>query len=339
MVTPAPDFTGLRVLLVEDNALNREVALGLLAPTNCELLIAEDGFQAVHLAERESLDCILMDIQMPAMDGYEATRRIRAMETRTHLPIIAMTAIALREDQERATKAGMDDFVFKPIDPSVLYAVVTKWLQPAERRAARPAVDLEYALRLVRGDHAALQRVLGHFSRDHARAVEDIRQAWFSGNIELATRHPHTLKGLAGTVGAQALSDATKRLETALAEQRGASVKTLLISTEEHLQAALSFVAGYYSEFQDPSASGPPPSESGEFATAEHVLNQLASRLSEGDSSASEIMTLLEQLPLPTSCRRQLPLLRRAIQSFDFERALSIVFALADQLDIQVRLR
>lgn len=123
-------YAGSRVLLVEDEPINREIALELLADSGLEIDVAEDGLQAVELASINHYSLILMDMQMPKLDGIEATRRIRALPGWGDVPILAMTANAFIEDRRRCEEAGMNDFVAKPVDPEHLFATIRKWLQP-----------------------------------------------------------------------------------------------------------------------------------------------------------------------------------------------------------------
>ena len=132
---PAPeeilrrDHAGLRVLLVEDNRVNREVAEELLEMAGCRVDIAEDGLEAIARVERNAYALILMDVQMPRLDGLEATRRLRQMPAGATVPVIAMTANAFNDDKLRCLEAGMNDFIAKPVDPDLLYETMQHWVE------------------------------------------------------------------------------------------------------------------------------------------------------------------------------------------------------------------
>jgi CheY-like chemotaxis protein/HPt (histidine-containing phosphotransfer) domain-containing protein len=233
-----PQFAGTRILLAEDNETNQFVALELLGRLGVELEIATSGVEALEMVRARPYDAVLMDIQMPEMDGLEATRRIRQDPALERLPIIAMTANAMKADVDRALAAGMNDFVSKPIEQSALVASLRRWLPPAAtdnpaETTAAPALeripDGAAALPLLEGIDLTgtihrlgipfdrLRPVLLRFSTGQRKTVEDLRAAVAAGNSQEARRHAHALAGAAGNLGADKLYDAAKSLELAAA--------------------------------------------------------------------------------------------------------------------------
>ncbi len=260
---------GQRVLLVEDNRLNQEVALHFLRRAGLEVDVASHGAEALERLAQAPYDVVLMDCQMPFMDGYEAARRIRARPQFARLPIIALTANALPGDRERSLAAGMNDHLSKPINANQLYQILERWLakrseaeeQPPARPAAQGAggtgkaehrhVNQEGALALLDGDKGLYRRVAGMFMEDAPLRWKEFQDAWSRGESESAIRAVHTLKSLAASIGAEALRDHARVLEDASKSGNVSAVTAGAGAVEQELgqvRAALRDILGSGSE-------------------------------------------------------------------------------------------
>jgi len=219
-------LAGFRVLLVEDNPINQEVANAFLDGLGLEVTTVGNGQAALEkLSRGPRFDVVLMDIQMPVMDGYETTKAIRANETSGHLLIIAMTAHAMADEQRKALEAGMDDHIAKPIDPDVMLQTLLRHL-PA--RDAIPGVDEEGALRRVAGNRKLLQDLWKRFATEHGEAASPIREALKNDDAAKARSLTHTLSGLSGNIGAKGVYEASRAVEAALQEGGADTLAALL---------------------------------------------------------------------------------------------------------------
>jgi PAS domain S-box-containing protein len=225
----------LRVLLAEDNAVNRRVAVGLLEKRGCEVLVTTNGQEAMHVLEREKVDLVLMDLQMPVMGGLEATAAIRAREQAQggHVPIIAMTAHAMKGDRERCLAGGMDDYVSKPVKPFELYSAIERAVprgafgEPAGATAARPREatasslpDRERLLERLEGDTDLLAEIIRLYHETCPDLMRELHAAAARRDRQAICRTAHTLKGMVDNFACAGVTRAFERLEEMGREDR-----------------------------------------------------------------------------------------------------------------------
>jgi two-component system sensor histidine kinase/response regulator len=232
------EIVGARVLLVEDNEINQQVAKEILEGAGLIVSLADNGQEAVDAVQADAYDVVLMDIQMPVMDGYAATRAIRRDDRYKDLPILAMTAHAMAGDAQKSLDAGMQDHVTKPIDPEHLFAALQKWIRPG-RVAAKTVVDapppsagpngpaatdealpdhlpgfeIAAGLKRLQGNRKLYRKLLVDFVNNYAEAGQQIREDITAGNFQQAHEHVHSLKGVAGNLEARLLLAATMAVE------------------------------------------------------------------------------------------------------------------------------
>ncbi|MBF0471376.1 MAG: response regulator, partial [Gammaproteobacteria bacterium] len=226
---------GAHVLVVDDNAINQQLAEEFLSQAGLRVSIANNGQEAVESVMRESFDAVLMDIQMPGMDGYQATRMIRLLDNCGKIPIIAMTANAMSGDREKCLAADMNDHVAKPIEPETLFRTLVRWIPPTKGKKLTltiqegvddetglptklPGIELNLALRGTGGKVGLLRKILKRFRLDHGTDVQSIRDALSTGDEQTAQRIAHTLKGLSESIGATVLHRAVRTVETVIKE-------------------------------------------------------------------------------------------------------------------------
>ena len=234
-------LAGAHLLLVEDNAINRELAVDLLSRAGVSVSVACDGQEALDVLARERFDAVLMDCQMPRMDGYAATRALRQRPALRTLPVIAMTANAMVGDREAVLAAGMDDHIAKPIVVDEMFATLARWVKP---RRAGTGIDSVSGLANVRGNDVLYRRMLGMFRDRETEFVSQFRTALAAGDPDAAMRSAHDLKCEAGTLGMPALQEAAAALEQACLGHAGdAEIGALLHEVSGQLDQVLGELA------------------------------------------------------------------------------------------------
>ena len=329
---------GAHILLVEDKEVNQEVACGILEGEGFRVWTANDGLQALERVRKDSqnFDLVLMDLQMPEMDGYTATKEIRNHPEFDWLPILAMTADALEGVEERALKAGMDGYATKPIDPPALFSEMVKRIDP-KRVAARgeaplqreakvdsdgmpqlAGIDTQQGLARLQGKVSLYRSVLKKFATQQADMGERILASVNEGDIQEAKRLSHTLKGLAGNISATHLFEATSKLDEAL-KAGDCPNSELVENVNFELHRVLQALEVYF--------ASPDPTYLNEVNQVDEdillpLLNNLEQLLKQDDTKATEVLhELRSKLPhdLETS---ELSPLEQAIEEYDFDEAL-----------------
>jgi PAS domain S-box-containing protein len=340
---------GAQVLLVEDNELNQEVSAALLNHAGMVVDLAVDGAEAVKMVRQTDYDVVLMDMQMPVMDGLTATREIRKDPRFNALPIIAMTANAMSSDRELCIEAGMNDYVAKPIDPEALVAALLKWIKP--RNVALPmerhddvvepdqvrllgidtveGLNTGLGLKHVLGKQSLYISMLKKFIAGQKNVQVQISQALAAEDRNSAERLAHTLKGVSGNIGASRLQEEAGQLEAAIKQEqlhesmaeRVAAVGALLSALIEQLEARL------------------PAEQNADVAVDRQQLCEICAELAKLlDDDNAEAGDMLDQHAdlLKTAFGSHYQLLESAIRNYDFEPALAQLKQTAAELNIEL---
>ena len=331
-------LAGARVLLVEDNDLNQELARDLLRKANVEVVVAQDGQEALDVLEQDArFDGILMDCQMPVMDGYEATRRIRKMPKVATLPIIAMTANAMAGDREKVIEAGMVDHVPKPFVVASMYSTLAKWIHPATRKAAlqprQPSnaadsfralagIDVRAGMARAMNDEKLYTRLLVKFREGQQRFVEEFRDALSNDDREKAMRAAHTLKGNAASIGALGVASAAAELEKACLQRAPSAALDSLLDAAA---SALSPVIGGLADIAEHRHAG--PARSVDPVRVRTVAAKLGALLADSDSEAADLAEELEDLVRGTALMSGASRVAAATAAFDFDKAIEALRA------------
>jgi two-component system, sensor histidine kinase and response regulator len=342
------DATGIRVLLVEDNEMNQQVASELLESAGATVAIANHGGEAIKILfngpQPPPYDVVLMDLQMPEVDGITATKSIRADTRFSKLPILAMTAHALVEERQRCLDAGMNDHITKPIDPDALFATLLRWATPPAEATPTPrirppvsapyddgvpnieGIDTVNGLKRVAGNKRLYRDLLNQFATKQNDADQRIKSAFDAGDTKLAERIAHTVKGVAGNIGVIKVHSCAERLERAIREKESdvsGPLSDFSQALHEHAKRIRAAIVSAVTELATATGVFNP-----EKAVA--AVSALRGLLESSDAGATEAYDAAVQELAMKVAREPLADLGTAINEFDFERALATLNQIAD---------
>jgi two-component system sensor histidine kinase/response regulator len=357
---------GAYLLLVEDNEVNQEVAQQILGDAGIRVDVASNGAMALAKIAVADYDGVLMDCQMPVMDGYDATRELRKDPRNAELPVIAMTANAMVGDKEKCLAAGMNDFIAKPIDVAQLFTTLARWVepknpvlpvpqvQPQDENALPliPGLRMEAALQRVGGNAKLMRKLLARFVETQIDAMQRIGAAIENNDLAAATREAHTVKGLAGNIGATGMADSAGKVEQMLAQGVAQGRDEALVSMGMELSDLVGRISMAMSERTGAAAAGvgagagagiaagamaTEGAQDGEGIDLEQLgadASAMARLLAQDDGAA---VKLLEQVCPQLAMAGQgehARQLRRLLGQYDFEGALDELKAAAAALHI-----
>jgi PAS domain S-box-containing protein len=336
------DAMGIRVLLVEDNEINQQVATELLESAGAIVTVANHGGEAVKILtegdQTPAFDLVFMDLQMPEMDGFNATKLLRSDPRLQKLPIIAMTAHALVEERQCCLDAGMNDHVSKPIDPDNLFSTLMRWAKPRPKQAVETeasvtpikapdevvlpeiaGINLADGLRRVAGNRQLYRDLLGEFVAKQGNAAAEISIALERGDLKLAERIAHTVKGVAGNLGITEVQQVAENLVMAIRESEKVSVSLVQFASVMDAQ-----VPAIEKALLDSASAGPEKMRTSPFnaEAAAVAIARLRILLEAGDGDADEFFHSLQDAVGGAVEKKHLEGLSASISDFDFDAAL-----------------
>ena len=351
---------GANILLVEDNLINQQVATELLEDAGFVVDIANDGQESINIVMESGhpskYDIILMDIQMPVLDGYEATKAIRKMKEYDEIPIVAMTADAMVGVKEKCLEIGMQDFVTKPINPDEMFGAMVKWIKPswqfsvhspqsARKSASAKAkadkieipefktIKTDEGLHRVNYNKSMYSSLLVKFAKNNTNFIAKVEEAHKSGDHELVHRLIHTLKGIAGNLGAMDLHEATKVLEKKVHDDPTKIVE-LLNEYSLVLDPILKETKNYSDKIQ---AIDLAKSKQNTGVIDKEIVTKLIGKLkkllADDDMDAKEIVEQLKVQEGMSSYNSQVQAIAESLDEYDFEEAVGNVEKLVKKLD------
>ena len=346
---------GARILLVEDNEINQQIACEFLVKGGLAVTVASNGQEAVELVQRLTFDAILMDIHMPVMDGFEATRRIRALAAGQDLPILAMTAAAMAQDRQATAAAGMNDHIAKPVDPLELAAALTRWIKPTAGAApgldspqtiaatlspadsealerALPGCSVGEGLRRMSGNRELYGRLLQSFANRLGSAAATLRDLLQADDLERLYFEAHNLKGEAGNIGYDSMATTSDRLCQAIRGGQADSPHDLTEALARECEVALQDLQR--ADFSGKEIEASQAADGGRKADLELIiphLNRLRSQVAAKKLGARPLAIELERLSCGSELAEETAEIVSAVKQLKYEIALTALDQLLER--------
>ena len=339
----ASSLQGARVLLVEDNEINQELAIELLALNGITAELATNGQEALDILAEEDFDGVLMDCQMPIMDGYEATRQIRMQDKYKELPVIAMTANVMAGDKEKVLSAGMNDHIGKPLNVSDMFNTMAKWIKPSQQSqvtlaaepvtAAKPSIpelagiDIVAGMATAGGNAALYRKLLIKFRDSYSDFESTFKAAQADSDPAASGRCAHTLNGVAGTLGARGIQQMAAKLEAACnAQEANEHIVFLLENVLREFDPVLLSLQVFNDKDTYVQASS--DDEQDVFP----LLEMLKDGLATFDIKSADIVDEITPLLVKAGHHEAVKTIRSCIDNFDFDNALEQLSTLEKKL-------
>jgi two-component system sensor histidine kinase/response regulator len=331
---------GVHLLLVEDNEINMDLATELLQDVGAKVDCATNGMMAVEMATNQVYDLVLMDIQMPEMDGLTATREIRKQKTSQELPILAMTAHAVKGEYEKSIAAGMNDHITKPIDPDILYRALVRFIRgediqgsviaktsKADSQVRISGIAYEEGLKRSGSKTQSYHRLLLKYASKYVNVSTEIRTMVMSSDVAGLAEYLHTMAGVSGNVGAMEVFELSRKLSVQLKSSKEAGetkIRVDLISQMQLLTVKTDTLVQQIRE-QVPSEKAAQSEEMLQITDWSVFVDQLSSMLAGNDAAAGDFIDGAMSSARSEGQRDCLLRIQKALEDFEFEEASQLL--------------
>ncbi|KPA17189.1 multi-sensor hybrid histidine kinase [Candidatus Magnetomorum sp. HK-1] len=342
------NIKGAKILLVEDDPINQLVAIEILEHEGLIITAVDNGHEAVEIIKKESFDAVLMDVQMPIMDGYSATQAIRKLDMDScNIPIIAMTAHAIKGEREKCFEAGINDYLSKPIDNDALFSVLAKWIEQKERKTSDipkhniedeplhiefpniAGVDIEVGLKRLFGNKAVYKKILFEFHTKHEHTAQKIKNDYANNDIKNCILLSHAVKGVAGNIGAHTLNKIASELEMNFKNKNFDNIANILDSFEEELKKIIQSI--YEIKESEPIKEkeilpeNQDTSINIDISSLKESVNKLSYFLETGDLEAEKLLNEIKDSLKGTKAMTLLNQIQEQMNNFYFTEANEIL--------------